>query len=142
MRDAQVIEEAIRGAAGRKHVSLSRLAKDAHVQRQTIYNWFDGVAPEPETWGRVAARLDLPPLADVLAPYHASQGADPMVAAIQAQTAALLDLVAEFRLARGVEQAEGLAMGKAAAQALLPPGDSGSRAKPPAPRETTGSGGR
>ena len=85
-KDEQVIEDAIRGSAGRKRVSLSRLAKDAHVQRQTIYNWFEGVVPEPETWGRVAERLDLPPLDQLLTRRRATQTADPVADAIRANT--------------------------------------------------------
>lgn len=92
-KDEQVIEDAIRGSAGRKRVSLSRLAKDAHVQRQTIYNWFEGVVPEPETWGRVAARLDLPPLDQLLTRRRATQTADPLAGALS-------DLAAELQATR------------------------------------------
>ena len=92
----QVIEDAIRGAAGRKHVSIARLAKDAHVQRQTIYNWFAGVDPEPETWGRVAQRLDLPPLTALLTPRKPTETPDELVSALRDQTAAMNALVARL----------------------------------------------
>lgn len=92
-----MIEDAIRGAAGRKHVSLSRLARDAHVQRQTIYNWFVGAVPEPETWDRVAKRLDLPALDVLLGRQQTTQTADPLVKALVDHTAAVTALAGQVK---------------------------------------------
>ena len=53
------IERVIRAAMGRTvdARTLSALARKARMQRATLYAWFDGQRPEPETQQRVAEAL-------------------------------------------------------------------------------------
>jgi len=51
------IEAAIRSRAAERRLSLLALARKAHVGRDTLYAWFDGQRPQPETLQRVAEVL-------------------------------------------------------------------------------------
>lgn len=55
------IEVAIRGLLGERHMSLKQLARESGVGRDTLYAWFDGQRPQPETLQRVAEALRVSP---------------------------------------------------------------------------------
>ena len=94
------IEQAIHAAMGRTRDArnLSALARKAGVQRDTLYAWFTGQRPEPETQQKVADALgvrviDLWPAdeeepAPALEPQMAS-----LIVALGHQTAAMSALV-------------------------------------------------
>ena len=82
------IQRAIRAAMGRTEDArtLSALARKARIQRATLYAWFDGQRPEPETQERVAIALGIR-RADLWPTEEPTD--DPLLAALNRQTAAL-----------------------------------------------------
>lgn len=83
------IERTIRAAMGRTEDArtLSALARKARIQRATLYAWFDGQHPLPETQQAVADALGV--RRGDLWPTEDQPTEDPLLVALNRQTAAL-----------------------------------------------------
>jgi transcriptional regulator with XRE-family HTH domain len=131
-----VMETALSG----QQMSVSALARDSHVQRADIYRWWRGeTRPTRNSLARIAETLhiDTRLLRSALGePIGATETPAGMVAALNAQTEAITELVAVLRPL--VEDHEARVRALEAERALdALPGDEAPRVRS-APRETRG----